>query len=194
MRLRKKTLILSIAISLIGLPAVSQSNYEKQRMLKQCISELEKGNLAEARELAEIIKGWQNIHGITIPTMGAKCLTQALGEEWVYSLDERGFQSAVSVATAEAKAKADAAAIIASFEALTEKRRAEEASAAAKKEQADKRLAAIAAERKRAYDLNAEKVRQLTFEACRDLFEDDQVAAMTNALCVDSFTRSGLPD
>lgn len=194
MQLRKMTVISSIALSLIGLPAVSQSNSEKQSMLKQCLAELERGNLTAARELAERIKDWQKIHGITVPTMGVECLTQALGEEWVYSLEERGFRPAVSVTKTEAKAKEDAAAIIANFEAMMQKRRAEAAAKAAKKDEEDKLLAALAAERKRAYDRNAEEVRQLTFEACRDLFEDDQVSAMTNALCVDSFTRSGLPD
>ncbi|MFP5479895.1 MAG: hypothetical protein ACLGIE_09435 [Alphaproteobacteria bacterium] len=40
---------------------------------------------------------------------------------------------------------------------------------------------------------NAERVATLVYLSCTDLLARDQVAAMTNQVCVDSFLTNGLP-
>ncbi len=95
-----------------------------------------------------------------------------MGEPWVYSQIDRRFRN-------EAEAKAER---LAAYEATLAESRAAQAA-----EQA-------IAQRQRDYDRNAARVATLSQDACVELFRTDQIAAMTNSVCVASFISFGLPE
>jgi len=151
-------------------------------LAEQCRSAVEAGDdaafQAAAAQLVELRHVW-NTEAILI---GSECLTKGFGTTWAYSYPQSRFVSKDQV-EAEAKAAADANAASARAAAIAE-------------EQAATRVAAdlaAQAEREAERQANAAQVAELVHASCTTLLERDQVAAMTNSICVESFLSNGLP-
>jgi hypothetical protein len=179
--IRTQALVLATAFGVVVLcrPASADPIME---LAEQCRSAVEAGDdaafQAAAAQLVELRHVW-NTEAILI---GSECLTKGFGTAWDYSYPQSRFVSKDQV-EAEAKAAADASA--ASARATDEAERQAAARAAAE-------LAADI-EREARRKANASRVSDLVYASCATLLERDQVAAMTNSICVESFLTNGLP-
>lgn len=131
---------------------------------EQCEAALASGDLAEMEAVLEAVRPRRDVNEIAPRKRVEVCLSEAFGEPWEYSFPEREW---LPVSEAEAR-----------LEARRDAKRAEKRSAA--KTEAD-RLE------------NIDRVATLVYASCSTLFARDQVAAMTNQLCVETFLDNGLP-
>lgn len=147
-----------------------------------CRSAVEAGDDAAFQAAADQLLDLRNIWNTEAIPIASECLTNGYGTAWAYSVPQSRFVSKDQV-DAEAKAASDANAAIA--QAAAEEKAAAEARAAA--------LVAAEAEREALRRANAARVAELVHASCATLLDRDQVAAMTNSVCVESFLANGLP-
>jgi hypothetical protein len=103
--------------------------------------------------------------------MAEQCLSQGYGEPWIYYSPAGAF---MSVADREARLQAGADA----------RQRAAKAEATRLEDAAFSEAARKA---------NSERVSAMVYTSCAILLSRDQIGAMTNAICVESFLTNGLP-
>lgn len=130
----------------------------------ECQAALSKGDSAAFHQVAEAIKLRQDVFNTDARERAEACLSEGYGEPWEYWFGSSSFEPTAAI---EARIKAHS-----------------DAKAAAR--QAEAKAVADEAE-------NAERVATLVYLSCSNLFAQDQVAAMTNQLCVDTFLANGLP-
>ena len=177
--IRPHALAMALGVVALCLPASADPVMD---FAEQCRSAVEAGDdaafQAAAAQLIELRHVW-NTEAILIVS---ECLTKGFGTAWDYSYPQSRFVSEDQVA-AEAKAAAEANAATARAAAAAERQAAERAAADL----------AAKAEREALRQANAAKVAELVYLSCMALLERDQVAAMTNSTCVESFLSNGLP-
>jgi hypothetical protein len=138
----------------------------------QCMASVEAGDEAAFAEAAEAIKKRKDVFNTEAREKAEKCLGLGYGEPWMYHFPTSRF---MSVAQYDVTFKI----------AEEAKRRTAES---------DEQAAATAAQQKAAKAENAERVATMVYVACTTLLARDQVTAMTNQLCVESFLANGLPE
>lgn len=131
---------------------------------EKCESALSSGDPAAMEAVLEAVRPRRDVNEVASRKRVEACLSKGFGEPWEYSFPEREWLS-VADAQARLQAKRDA--------------KANEERAKAQSE-ADRAA-------------NASRVAELVYSSCTALFRRDQVAAMTNELCVETFLRVGLP-
>lgn len=151
-------------------------------LAEQCRSAVEAGDDAAFQAAAAQLIALRHIWNSQAISIASECLTKGYGTAWAYSVPQSRFVSKDQV-DAEAKVASDANAAIA--QAAAEEKAAAEARAAA--------LVAAEAEREALGRANAARVAELVHASCTTLLDRDQVAAMTNSVCVESFLANGLP-
>lgn len=132
---------------------------------------------------------------------GAACISDAMGEKWVYSTHLGRF---VSEDTANAKAeiariKREAGAnekdAVAELQTEIAARRAAISEATSDLIDENNRLGEILAEAQEAYEkASKDRVRARTLVACNTLYGRDQDAALLSPVCNPLFVANGLPD
>lgn len=172
-----------ILITLLsGLPEIAVAD-ELSDLSDQCIAAVEAGDAAAFEAAADAIRKRKDVFNTEARKRAESCLSTGLGEPWEYYFPESAWWP-VSEIRAREKARADAE--------VAERSAAIEAEAAAMRAEAAAMAAAAAEEAERR--ANAARVATLVYAACEILLARDQVAAMTNQLCVESFLTNGLPD
>lgn len=163
--------ILLAACCLYALPgqAIAQSLKD---LADQCDMAVSSENKSAFSEISGKLKKRQDVFDTAVRTRIEDCLSIGYGEPWEYDWPSGSFMSSSAVAAKLQAAKDEKA------------RKARAATAAAKAE----------ADLQAAKDRNAARVAQLVYSSCATLLLDDQVAAMTNQLCVESFLANGLPE
>jgi hypothetical protein len=140
-------------------------------LASQCQDAVQAGNAAAFEAIASEIVKYQNVFDTALNKAVVDCLSQGSGEPWEYDWPSGEFKSSADVVAGLRAADAAEAA---------KARKAAEA----------RRLAADLAV---AREENAARVATLVYAACSTLLDRDQVAAMTNPVCIESFLASGLP-
>lgn len=143
-----------------------------------CLDAARSGDQAAFEEAAAELLTWRSVFNMPVRQIGVECLTIGYGEPWAYA-DELGrFASVVE----------------------REQQRVEREKRQAERE-AENREAAAAVARQRAAEDAAraernqarEDVAGAVYIACAKLFARDEISALTNQVCVDSFFANGLP-
>lgn len=152
--------------------------FGEMELAEKCRAAVAAGDDAAFKAAADELLKLRHVFDTKAVSIASECLTTGFGTEWGYSYPKGRFVSqdeldAEEKAAEEAKAATDRAIAAARAEA--------DAEAAA--------LAAVEAEHR----ANAQRVAELVYTSCATLLERDQVAAMTNATCIDSFLLNGLP-
>lgn len=137
----------------------------------QCQAALSKGDTAAFQKAAEAIKRRKDVFNTDARERAEDCLSKGYGEPWEYWFPSSSFEPTAAI---EARMKS-----------------VEEAKAAERAAEAQAVIDAAKAEVAR--NANATRVAQLVYASCSTLLQDDQVAAMTNQICVESFLTNGLP-
>jgi hypothetical protein len=161
--------ILIVALSV--LPCIASADVLSD-LADQCMSAVEAGDDAAFSETAEAIKKRKDVFNTEAREKAEECLGLGYGEPWMYHFPTSRFMSV---------AQYDA-----SFKIAEEAKR--------RTAESEEQAAAKAAEQKAAKAENAERVATMVYVACTTLLARDQVAAMTNQLCVESFLANGLPN
>lgn len=149
-------------------PAAAQSPAD---LADQCDAAVASGDRTAFTAVASKVVQLRNVFDTDARTRLEDCLTDGYGEPWEYDWPAGAFMSSAAV---EAKLR----------EAEVQKGREARAAAAAAQAEADLQAAKVR---------NANRIAALVYSSCSTLFDRDQVAAMTNQLCVDSFLSNGLP-
>lgn len=142
-----------------------------EAVAERCEAALASGDPTDFEAVVDAIRLRKDVFDIDARKRVEACLSEGFGEPWEYSFPESEW---LSVAEAKARAADREAAKAAAAQALAD---------------ADAAAAQAAADRQ----VNAERVATLVYLSCTDLLARDQVAAMTNPVCVDSFLANGLP-
>lgn len=159
------------AISLLLLSGQMASSDALSDLADRCLAEVAAGNIPAFEETAEAIKKRKDVFNTDARERAEDCLSQGYGEPWEYWFPSSSFEPTAAIA---ARIRA-----------------VEEAKAAERAAEAQAAIDAAKAEVERSG--NAAKVAQLVYASCTTLLRDDEVAAMTNQLCVESFLSNGLP-
>lgn len=136
-----------------------------------CMAAIEANDGAAFQTAAEALMHRKDVFDTDALRKAEKCLSLGFGEPWEYWFPADEFQSRAAI-DARIAATADA----------KNRKVQEEADAKANAER-------LAAERQ----ANAERVANMVYVACSITLKRDQVAAMTNSVCVESFLANGLP-
>ena len=174
-RNRIRTAVIVIAAALSAQPSTAQTFAD---LAKECVAALEASDTPRFDLAAEAVKRSHGVLNIAARETAAACLSQGYGEPWIYHERSGQFMSEVDYA-ARYKA-ADAA--LAYTSKVDDQNRIDEVERLAEQS----RKEAARAE-------NADRVAALVYVSCLTLFTRDRVAAMTNAVCVESFLQTGLP-
>lgn len=137
----------------------------------QCMTAIEAGDTSAFEVAAEAIKKRSDVFNTEARKKAEACLSQGYGEIWVYDFPASRFMTSQKVLEGLAAANA--------------------AKLAKAMEEVERELAAADLAHRKAE--NAERVATLVYGACTTLLARDEVEAMTNQLCVDSFLTNGLP-
>lgn len=123
------------------------------------------------QDAAEALKQRQDVFDTAARVKAEQCLSSGYGEPWEYWFPSDSFEPSAAIA-ARIKATADAKA--------ADRQAKADAEAAAAQKEADRKS-------------NAERVAALVYGSCATLLARDEVEAMTNQICVESFLANGLP-
>lgn len=131
---------------------------------------------------AGTILRWRSVFNTQALLVARDCLSEGFNEPWEYHTPSARFVKSSDLGPERANA--------------AEKARL--AAEAAQRQAEAQLLAEAAEERERAaqqafYAQRRALVQMAVVEACNDLFEDDRVQALTNAVCIDIFLVQGLP-
>lgn len=135
-----------------------------EALADRCDAALEADDRAAFDAVVEAVRPRKDVFDIEVRKRVEACLSRGLGEPWEYSFPESAWLP-VAEAQARQKARGDAARAEALSAADAEARRME----------------------------NIKRVATMIYQSCSALLSRDQVAAMTNQLCVDTFLENGLP-
>lgn len=138
---------------------------------ERCESALSSGDRAAFEAVVDAIRPRKDVFDIDARKRVEACLSQGFGEPWEYSFPDRAW---LSVAEAQGR--------------LADREAAEDAAA-----QKEAESAAEAARQERMREENAQRVAELVYTSCVVLLDRDEIAAMTNQVCVESFLANGLP-
>lgn len=137
----------------------------------ECMVAVEANDDVAFKAAADAIRKRSDVFDTKALLRAEECLSRGYGEPWEYWLPASAFMTSAEVQNRLAGVAADKAA-----KALSEA------------------LAKVAAERVEAERIaNAARVAEMVYASCSTLLGQDQVAAMTNPTCVDSFLANGLP-
>lgn len=174
---------MAVALALWSAPAFPQTAQHQEDTTRACLSATKAGRSADVSKLAEEIMSWRNIFSNGVRSDGAKCLSAAKGEPWVYSTIHSGFLTA--------KEDADLMAAALNERAVNEQRAATEAA----RLESERAAAAARLETIRQDERRREMaVAKAVAEACVALYQRDAVMALTNSTCVPIFYKTGLPE
>lgn len=148
-----------------------------------CNSALRAGDRAGFEDAADKIMSWRFVFHTQAQKAASECLSKGFAEPWEYDTSKGRFVSVASVA--EERAAQEERRLAVAEQEKNERRKREImlanlADAAARK-----------AERKAENDL---VVALAVYQACKDLLQDDRIAALTNSVCVASFKQNSLPE
>lgn len=174
--MKSKALAMCLTLTIALTPTLSTASPEQHELAQRCLSALEAGDNTTAKIAAEQIEQWRALFDMPLRRAATKCLSEFHGEPWAYfdALGRFSSEERAKAETEEAKQRADR---MAAIETLKTRIRLEMEAARASYDQE-----------------NAQAVLLGTYEACEQLFESSQQAAMTNELCVSSFRAFGHPD
>lgn len=140
-------------------------------LVDRCEAAAKSGDQVEFGSVEGEVRALRNVFDTARIAALEECLTDGSGETWFYHPPSAKFMTQTEYEV--------------SYRIAEEaKRRTADAEAKARAEARD--LAKSKAD-------NASRVAALVYASCNTLFRSDQVAAMTNQLCVESFLTSGLP-
>lgn len=158
---------LSLIVCLLGAgPAAAL-----EAVADSCEAALASGDRAAFDAAVDAIRPRKDVFDTELRQRVEACLSKGFGEPWAYSFPESEW-----LPVAEEQRRAD------------QRTAAKAATTAADAEAADR---AARAEEERQH--NAKRVADLVYISCTIVLKRDQVEAMTNALCVESFLANGLP-
>jgi hypothetical protein len=179
----RRSAIFLLATATLFHPMTASAQSAQAALVATCTNALVAGNTEAASLAAEEMIGWRFLTRAELVEPAASCITQVTGEPWSYDKTAGRFRPDSEFTTDPAAAQQ--AAYDARVQADAENaRRQEELNAAAvvAKKIEDERRAHIA------------RVRAGVILACRKLWQSDPDAAFTNAVCVESFLRDGMPN
>lgn len=156
--------MLFCAIGLLPMSGQMATSDVLSDLADQCLAAVAAGDTSAFQEVAEAIKLRQDVFNTDARERAEACLSEGYGEPWEYWFGSSSFEPTAAI---EARIEAH-----------------NDAKAAAR--QAEAKAVADEAE-------NTEKIATLVYLSCSNLFAQDQIAAMTNQLCVDTFLANGLP-
>lgn len=162
---------LFLAICYISMSAAPVRSDVLGDLAADCMQAVQTQDEAAFDRLSSAIMKRKDIFNTPSRELAEECLSLGFKEPWEYNYPAGQFMSSAS-SEARLKAAADA--------------RSQKAQDAARRVAEEARQEA---ERK----ANAARVATLVYVSCSTLLARDEVAAMTNALCVDSFLANGLP-
>lgn len=170
MDLRRFAFIAGALTVSLSLPAPATADVLSD-LADQCSAALLAGDDASFQAAADAIRDQKNVFNTVAIKQAEKCLSEGFGEPWEYWFPDSEFVSSAEVFSR----------VAAQDEAKQQKREAAVAAwAAAELNEANRKA-------------NAARVAQLVYRSCGTLLADDEVAAMTNEICVESFLTNGLP-
>ncbi len=147
-----------------------------------CLSSLDAGDSEGFEQQSAIILSWRGVFNTDALRRATDCLNRGTGTQWEYHSPTSRFTKSADLA--EEKAATSARQMAAAIEA--------EKAELARQQQIEDTANALM-EATVAAELNRNAVHQAVHGACVELLKSDDVAALTNAVCVDSFLRNGLP-
>ncbi len=130
----------------------------------ECMAAIEAGDDAAFSAAADAIRSRDDVFDTSARKRAEACLSQGFGEPWEYWYPSEDWEPSSAI---QARMTSTA--------------------------EAKAKTAAEAAEAEAARISNAAQVAELVYRSCGTLLARDEVAAMTNALCVESFLTNGLP-
>lgn len=163
--------VLSLAAVLTGMPGAPARADALSDLADRCEAALAAGDDAGFRAAADAIRQRKDVFNVEARKRAEACLSTGYGESWEYWFPSESFEPRAAI---DARIAATAAA-----------RQAEQDAEAAAE--------ATAAQAEADRQANAARVAALVYVACSELLDRDEVAALTNPVCVDSFLASGLP-
>lgn len=161
-----------LGVCALVLTAGYASAQSLEDLADQCEAAVSAADQVKFDDVASRIIKRQDVFDTALRERLEDCLTDGHGEPWEYDWPAGAFMSSAAV---EAKLR----------EAEVEKGRKARAAAQAAQAEADLQTAKAR---------NAARVAELVYASCSALLVDNQVAAMTNQLCVESFLANGLPE
>lgn len=159
------------AITLLPMSCQMASSDVLSDLADQCLAAVAGGNTSAFEQAAEAIKKRKDVFNTDARQRAEDCLSRGYGEPWEYWFPSSSFEPT--------------AAIQARIKAVEETKTAER--------EAEAQAVIDAAKAEVARTANAARVAELVYGSCKILLRDDEIAAMTNQLCVDSFLANGLP-
>lgn len=154
----------TVAVAGLLLAGLASPSHALNDLAERCEEALQSGDRIAFEEVVTALRPRKDVFATAARKRVEKCLSEGFGEPWAYSFPDSAW---LSVSEAEARMTA-------------------------------RQEANLAQERAKDYDeaqrkANVERVWMMVYASCSTLLERDQVAAMTNALCVNSFLENGLP-
>jgi hypothetical protein len=159
-------------------------------VFEDCQTAVESGDAATAKQLSEVIARFNTVPSPTDQVLGADCFTFALGEPYVFSI----LLGAFVPGGAEAAILLEKQKELAAQQEEEERRAKEEERIAKEQQELAQQRAKIAAEEERVREERERLVMLAAYAACLELFERDQVSALTNERCLQFFLVNALPE
>ena len=151
---------------------VSSAAQTKLDLVDECLKSISEGDREESKVIAEQIIGWRSIFSTKLRLGGRECLEGTFDEGWTY-IDQLG----------RFGTKVEEAALAVAAEDQQKQNRAIQL------------LSSKLIELRTLYEaVDAKRTSDDIYAACLSKYRSDEIAALTNAICVAAFRENGHPE
>lgn len=157
------------------LKAFEAARNKPDKVVRQCILDLDAGNEDAALAAIPKILSWTNVSDRKVISDGTECLVRSKGDGWGFSSKQAKFLSPDRFEVEQAADRHAARLLFHEYEGMAV-------------------LQNIIQQADRAKREELARVVRLTREACSDLYLQDPTAALTNSVCNPIFLEVGLPN